>query len=127
MSNPGLTKTRTAGGAIAGRRIVKHGASDGAVLQASAATDALIGVSERLTVASGERVDIVLSGLVEVDYGGNVTRGGPLTADANGKAIAAAPAAGATMRIIGFADVSGVSGDIGQVLIAPGFIQGEEA
>ena len=43
--NPTLTKTITAGGAITRRRIVKFGSSDATMVQASAATDALIGVA----------------------------------------------------------------------------------
>ena len=39
-----------------------------------------------------------------------------LTADANGKAVEAA----AGNRVVGVAEVTGVSGDIGQVLISPG-------
>ena len=114
----------TAEAAIAAHRIVKPGATDGSVLQAAAATDALIGVTEGLAPEAGERVDTVKSGIADVEYGGAVTRGQLLTADADGKAVAAAPAAGANVRIIGVAEVSGVAGDIGQVLIAPGLMQG---
>lgn len=124
MSNPGFTKTRVAEGAIAARRIVKYGSADGLVAQASAATDAFMGVSERLSAADGERIDIVCTGMPEVEYGGNVTRGDWLTADADGKAVKANPAAGANNEVIGRADVSGVAGDYGRVLLAPGRIQG---
>ena len=44
--------------------------------------------------------------------------------DANGRAVAAAPATGVNAQIIGIAEVSGVSGDIGKVFIAPGAVQG---
>jgi hypothetical protein len=47
-----------------------------------------------------------------------------VTADANGRAVAAVPAAGANNRIIGFAERSSVSGDIGLILVQPGLIQG---
>jgi hypothetical protein len=124
MPNPLLRKNYTAGGAIAARRIVKPGAADGAVLQAAAATDALIGVCGSIGPASGERVDVVKSGIAEVEFGGNVTRGDPLTSDGSGKAVTAAPGAGSNVRIIGYAEVSGVSGDIGDALIAPGVMQG---
>lgn len=125
MSNPLLTKSFTSGGAIAPYRIVKPGTSDGKVLQAAAATDSLMGVSGSLGVdASDKRIDIIKSGIAEVEYGGNVSRGVPLTADADGKAVAAAPATGANVRVIGFAEVSGVVGDIGSMLIAPGVYQG---
>lgn len=110
-----------AGGAIAAKRIVKFGSSDTAVVQASAATDSLIGVSD-LAAASGAQVDVVLAGVAIVEYGGNVTRGALLTADSNGKAVAAAPAATVSNRIVGIAMVSGVSGDLGAVHLSPGSV-----
>lgn len=124
MPNPLLRKNYTAGGAIIAHRIVKMGATDGTVVQAVAATDALMGVCGSIAPASGERVDITKSGIAAVEFGGTVTRGDALTADANGKAITAAPSAGSNVRIIGFAEVSAVSGDIGDALIAPGVMQG---
>ncbi|MCY1249405.1 hypothetical protein D9M72_629360 [compost metagenome] len=54
-----------------------------------------------------------------MEYGGNVTRGVPLTADAQGRAIAATVPPTATTYIIGFAEESGAFGDIGSVFIAP--------
>lgn len=117
LSNPGLAKTFLAGAIIAARRIVMFdGTTDGQVVQCSAATDKSIGVSD-LGGASGERTDVFVSGLVPVEYGGNVTQGVLLTADADGKAIVAAPAATVSNRIIGVAMVGGVSGDIGSVMI----------
>lgn len=120
-----LKTAHDAGGVIAAHRIVKHGAADGAVLQATASTEQLIGVLDNIAAAaSGDRCEVCRAGVAEVEFGGNVTRGGPLTADADGKAVAAAPGAGTNAYIIGFAEVSGVAGDIGSVLIAPGRIQG---
>lgn len=124
MGTPNLIRSYTAGAAIAKYRIVKPGAADGAVLQAAAATDFLNGVCVELDAASGASTDIIKSGIAEVEFGGAVTRGGPVTADANGKAVAAAPGAGSNVRIIGFAEVSAVSGDIAPVWIAPGVMQG---
>lgn len=114
--NPGLIKTYTAGGAIAASRIVKFGADDRTVVRAAAAGDALVGVSERLAVAADERVDVIRSGLATVRYGGAVTRGDLLTADASGRAVTTTTA---NSRVIGIAEVSGVSGDLGAVLICP--------
>lgn len=113
MNNPTLTKNFTAGGTISPYRIVKFGSSDTEVLQAAAVSDALIGVDAGLGAASGERADVVVAGAVEVEYGGAVTRGGLLTTDADGKAVAASE----DDRIIGVAMQSGVSGDIGSVLL----------
>lgn len=124
MSTPVLTRTYLTGGAITKRRIVKWGSADHTVVQATAATDSLIGVAAELDAASGERIDVHLSGVVEVEFGGNVTRGAQITADTSGKAVAAAPAAGVNNGIIGIAMVSGVSGDIGTVLLAQSTLQG---
>lgn len=122
--NPLLTKTYDAEAAIAAYRIIKYGTADSDVLQGAAVTDFLMGVSGKLSAEINERIDIYTHGLVEVEYGGNVTRGDPLTSDSVGRAIAAAPAAGVNNRIIGFAEVSGVSGDIGKTDISKGQIQG---
>lgn len=124
MRNEGLQKTLIAGAAVAKNRIVKFGAADTAAIQAAAATDLLIGVSDNLGADSGEPFDVIVDGIALVEYGGNVTRGQKLTADADGKAIAAAPAAGANAQIIGVAMLSGVAGDIGSVRIAPSVMQG---
>lgn len=121
MRNEGLAKTLIAGATVAARRIVKFGSGDTAVLQSSAAADFHIGVSD-LGAASGEYCDVIVDGIALVQYGGDVTRGALLTADSDGRAIAAAPAAEATARIIGVAMVSGVSGDIGSVLLRQGAV-----
>jgi hypothetical protein len=93
MRNEGLIKNYTAQGAVPAYRIAKFGSVDGSVVAAAAATDLLIGISGRVPAdASGDRVDIVRSGIAEVEYGGAVTRGQPLTSDASGKAVAASPA-----------------------------------
>jgi len=125
MNNPGLIKNLIAAAVIAAYRIVKFGADDAHVAQGAAATDALIGVTGQLGAAAAEdRIDITLSGTVYVEYGGAVTRGDPLTSDAVGRAVTAAPAAGVNNRTIGFAMSSGVLGDIGSVDISKNQIQG---
>jgi hypothetical protein len=122
--NPTLTKTYVAEAAVTKRRIVKPGTADGNVLLGAAVGDALIGVSADIDAAIGERVDVHHAGIVEVEYGGTVARGDPLTSDGTGRAVAAAPGAGVNNNIIGRALVAGVVGDIGKALIAPGRIQG---
>lgn len=125
MPKPILTENLEAGAAISPYRIVKHGAADGAVIQGAAATDALMGVADALGAAAAtDRVDVITAGVAEVELGGTVTRGGLLTSDANGKGVAAAPAAGVNNRVIGIARVSGVSGDIIDVQLCPGQVQG---
>lgn len=121
--NPELFLAYTAGGAIPANRFVKFGASDRAMLQAAAATDAIVGVSD-IAAASTETVDVCISGIFPVVYGGTVTRGDLLTSDSTGRAIVAAPAAGVNHRIGGVAMVSGVVGDLGSVRISPGSFQG---
>jgi len=116
MSHVLMWRAADAGGAISPHRIVKYGNADGKVVQSTAAADAHVGVSGRASAASGGRVEIARSGIADIEYGGNVTRGVLLTADADGKAVAAADG----NRVIGVAEVSGVAGDIGQVLLAPG-------
>lgn len=125
MANEGLVKTYTASAAIVKHRIVTHGSGDRVATQAAASTGLLIGVSDSIgAAAAGDPVDIIRSGIANVEYGGTVTRGQKLTADASGRAITAAPAAGVNAQIIGVAEVSGVVGDIGKVFIAPGAVQG---
>jgi|GEM_PF-596733 len=115
MSNPILTKAYDAGGTINAHRIVKL-SSDTAVVQAALASDALIGVAaSTIGAVSGERIDVIMAGAADVEYGGSVTRGSLLTSDADGKAVTASE----DDRVIGVAMVSGVSGDIGAMLINP--------
>jgi hypothetical protein len=121
MRNEGLSKTLFAAAAIAARRIVKFDATDTTAVQAAAATDKLIGVSD-LGGASGEPFDVIVDGIALVEYGGNVALGDLLTANADGKAVVAAPAATASARVIGVAMVSGVAGDIGSVKISQGSV-----
>lgn len=111
--NPLLDKTFVAGGAIAPYRLVKFGSSDTTLLQAAAATDALLGVSGQIGAASGEVLDVTLVGIGEVEAGDNITRGNQLTSDASGKAVAAS----AGNVVIGKALMSAAAGDILPVLL----------
>jgi hypothetical protein len=122
-----LIKNYCAQGEIAAFRIVKFitdaNVDDGLVTQAADGSAYLVGVTE-LSPGAGERVDVVRSGISLVEFGGTVTRGQPVTADAEGRAVAAAPTAGVNTYIIGYAEVSAVAGDIVSILIAPGVMQG---
>ncbi len=90
MRNEGLTKTFFADGAIAKFRAVKFGSDDDHVAQATARNSLLMGVNASLAADTAEdQIDVVVEGIATVEYGGSVTRGNKLTADANGKAIAA--------------------------------------
>lgn len=120
----GLIKAFKAAGTIGRRLIVKMGTADDEVVVATASTDGLLGVSAEIDVATGERVDVVMSNIAEVIYGGTVTRLDWLTSDATGRAVAAVPSAGVNANVLGQAMVSGVVGDVGVVHIAKGRIQG---
>jgi hypothetical protein len=111
-----------AGAAIVGKRFAKFSATD-TVVQAAASTDLLIGVVD-LDGASGDMVDITMLGPAKITCGGNVTRGAKLTADADGKAVAAAPATGVNAQTGAIALSSGVAGDIIDVIVLPGAVQG---
>lgn len=125
MPNPVLIKTYIAEAAVLPFRIVKWGAADGQVLQAAAATDKCVGVSDNIGQATvNGRVDVIRVGTAEVQLGGTVTRGDLLVSDASGKAITAAPSAGTNNQIIGRAEKSGVLDDIAEVMIAPVSTQG---
>lgn len=124
MSNILLAKNAKAEAAVGAFLIAKYGTADGQVLGAAAATDKLIGVTTDIAAAINERCDYITAGRADVLYGGTVARGDPLTSDASSRAVVAAPGAGSNVRLIGFAAVSGVVGDIGAVDIALGVMQG---
>lgn len=115
--NPGLSKSYdvATAGTILPRRIVKFGATDHSVVQSAVLGEGGIGVSDELGDVPGGRADIWRSGLVEVVYGGNVTRGAFLTNDTQGRAIVAA----GNQTVIGVAEFAGVANDIGKMLIYP--------
>lgn len=124
MAIPGCSRNYVSEAAIPKNRIVIFGTADGAVNLASAATQLFAGVSELGCTAAGDRLDVIKSGNPKVEYGGTVTRGQMLTADSVGRAIAAAPATGANVQIIGSAEISGVVGDIGELNISRSVMQG---
>lgn len=124
MTNPTLTKSYRAEAAVTKRRIVKMGTADGSVLLGAAATDLIFGVSAEIDAAITEPCDVHVAGIAEVEFGGTVTRGGPVTSDATGRAVAAAPGAGVNNRIVGFALRSAVVGDVAPVLLSQGVMQG---
>lgn len=108
MGNPKLVKTYNAGGVIGPNKIVKFSAS-GTVVLAAASTDALVGISRTniTTAASGDRVDVVESGIYEVVCGGTVARGDKITSDASGNGVTWSAG-----RSIGEALESGVAADL---------------
>ena len=124
MRNQGLTKAFVAGAAISPNRFLKFGADDRTVIHAAAGSDSIIGVSDDVGCASGDRIDVILTDIATVEYGGTVTRGGLLISDSTGRAIAATASAGTNVRTGGVALVSAVVGDKGPMLISLGSFQG---
>lgn len=125
MSIPTLIRSYPCSADVAAFRIVKFsdvGASS-SIAAAAAATDPLWGISDAMGGKQGGMADIIVDGFAEVQLGGGVSAGQPLTSDADGKAIGLVGSAGATRRLIAFAEQPGVSGDIIQVKIARGLLQ----
>lgn len=121
--NPILTKNVVAGAAITGKRLLKLGSADDTLIQAVDDAAPILGAAQ-YDAASGKHVDVDMMGLVTVVAGGTVTRGDPVTADANGKAVSSAPGAGVNAWIAGIAMASAVADDEFEILLAPGRIQG---
>lgn len=121
----GLEKSVKCTAAIATAYLIaKFGADDDTLSQATASTEEFVGVFQHTTSNAGDEVRVMLTGITRVVLGGAVTRGNYITADANGKAVAAAPGAGVNAYVVGQAMASGVAGDIIPVLLKQGRIQG---
>lgn len=118
-------KTFIASGALGHRRQVKATATDGVVTLATAPTDDIIGVVDYPSGATdGARVDVVLFGPAEVEGGGAIGFGKLFTTDANGRAVAAAPAAGVNNGVGGRTLAGVASGDFFYAFVNPTRIQG---
>lgn len=116
FANVGLVKTFTAGGSVSEHRIVKFGADDRIVLQATAALEKFAGVAglpKGASAVTGDSIDVIKSGVADILYGGAVTVGDFLTSDDEGRAVVAADGD----SLIGVAQVTGVEGDLGAVQI----------
>lgn len=125
MNNRLLQKAFLSGAAVNPYRIVKFGADSSHVIQAAAATDALLGVTNELSAAAAEgNLDITLAGIAEIELGGTVALTDKLTSDSVGRAVAAAPAAGSNVQIVGHPLKTGVSGDIIPVRLSFFTLQG---
>lgn len=118
---PTLTIAFEAAQDVAPFRIVRITGNTGFVTNGSNSNTALlIGVSDAMGGTAGGMVDVHLDGTADVEVGGVVPAGQPVTANATGQAVAST--AGAGRRIIGFALQHGTAaGDIIKVRLAPGF------
>lgn len=119
-----LARAFRAGAAVAQFRAVKLD-ENGNVVQSAAATDAHIGVCIQPNgAASGDVCDVQMVGIVDAVAGGTIAPGALVTADANGRIVAATAATGTNIRVVGIALTSASSGDIFPVLLTPGSYQG---
>lgn len=116
MARPDLIMSFLASTLIAAHRIVTFDTDDNTVITASSETNALLGISDLGADNAGDRLDVIMDDICEVEFGGTITRGDLLTSDSVGRAVTATIAGS---RIIGIAMVSGVIGDIGTVNIVP--------
>lgn len=122
--NLGLIKSFNAGGAIPARTLVKFGADDKTVVAAAAASDAIIGITCDVDAALGDPVDVQLTKIAIGKASAAIVRGAFLTSDAAGLAITAAPAAGVNNRTIGIALQSAAAGDLFDIFLEQGSVQG---
>lgn len=116
---PQLILNHTAESDIARYRFVAAGTGDMAVTQASAGTDAIVGASTDIAATNGGRVDVVVTGMPTVEFGGTVAFGDRVTSDSLGRAVKAV----AGNRVAGVAYCSGAEGDWGMVLLGTGATQ----
>lgn len=125
MSNITLSKNFQAGAAISAFTLVKHGTADDIAVAAAAASDLVIGATQDIAPASGERVDVAITGIAYITAGAAVTRGKRLMSDASGRVIEAAAAAGTNVNTIGVAlESASALGDVIKVNLVPGTFQG---
>jgi hypothetical protein len=82
------------------------------VLQASAATDKILGVTTEIQSVAGDICDVQVDGIVFIRAGGTIAAGDFLTSDASGNAVVAAPSVGVNNRIAAQALDAAVAGDI---------------
>ena len=129
MANPLLVTNFVPDATIPNNRIVMFGGGDRNVALANSATSFMIGVLNEMSpgvVVADASIDVVRVGIAWVECGAAVPRGSPITADAVGRAVVAAPLTGINNRIIGFADEAGLAaGDVIRFLISPGLLQGQ--
>jgi hypothetical protein len=126
MASQDLLRSFVADAAIVAFSLVKLGSDAKHVVTAAGPTDNVIGIySNPVDCAANDRVDITLSGIDRCRAGAAFTFGVPLTSDASGRVVAAAPAAGVNNRLIGMAfQDSTAAGDQVEVLISQGAMQG---
>jgi len=96
---------------IPAHTLVTFGTDDAGCNIAVAATDAPLGVTTEIDALKDERCDVILTGIAPVLYGADITKGDPLTAGADGKAVKA----GDGDLVFGTAMLDGTTDDIGSI------------
>jgi predicted RecA/RadA family phage recombinase len=125
MSNILLSKSFQAAAAINAYTLVKHAAADDQVQAAAAGADLVIGATQDVAPAIGERVDIAMSGITYITAGAAIARGARLMSDASGRVITAAAAAGTNVNTVGVAlEAATALGDQIRVSLNLGTFQG---
>lgn len=109
-------------GTVVANTIVKSGSTAGTAVAAGAAeTKGILGIALQ-GGTSGQTIDVVdgAGSIVPVVAGAAFAIGDPITADASGQGITAAPGAGATVDSVGRAmQASTALGDVCGVRVAP--------
>jgi len=110
-------ESRRAAGDVEPHRITVYADGEGEFEQAAGPTAApFMGVTGSLGAVDGTVCDVIRSGPTELEYGGNVGYGDPLTADIAGRAVVAQPGEPYIAR----ADEVGDAGTIARVFIERG-------
>lgn len=125
MSNMQLAKNYIADVAIPPFRLVKPGSADDRITVATSSADFIIGTTMDIAADLGGRCDIQLAEVAYVECGAAIPRGSFITADAVGRAVVAAPAAGVNASVAGRTLETGTAaGDIIRFMQSIGQIQG---
>lgn len=124
LSKPEFVRTFVFDAAIGKNRFASASASNDLSGIIATASTLVIGATVEASDANNAAA-VALGGVVKVVAGGTITRGDRVASDANGAAVSITIAAsGTTLRYIaGVALQSGVSGDIIEVLLQPGYGQ----
>jgi hypothetical protein len=125
-----LTRPFNASGPIAERHVVEWINGNGvSVREATGAGALLVGVCVQPGgAATQQRVDIQMLGVALVEAGAAFPIGSVLTASSDGRAIAAAPLAGASQQVLGVAlRDAAAAGDFVDVLLGRGAITGQSS
>lgn len=122
-----LSKAYLAEAALTKFRFVKPAPTDAQkIVQAAAVGDKLLGVAHSSVSAADitagkDQLSVDMVGETDLEVGGAVAQGDLLTSDANGRGVAAAPAAGVNNRVGAMAlEAAAGAGQIIRVALIPG-------